>query len=85
MRNHAGAAGAMQCPSCQQACFCSPACFQAATSTPWEHSTGICRAYQVIGSSGLGAEDQGTLRFLTHALALREVQAQDPGQSPHAA
>ena len=38
------------------------------------------RAYLVLGSNGggLSSEDVASLRFLVHALCLREFQSQDP-------
>ncbi len=36
-------------------------------------------AYSILASLGLATEDHSMLRFLLHALCLRELQATDPG------
>ncbi|KAG2495194.1 hypothetical protein HYH03_006800 [Edaphochlamys debaryana] len=68
------------CSSCQQACFCSPECLQAGTSTPWVHSPPLCGAYARLAALQLPVEEAGQLRFLLHALALKHTQSPEAAQ-----
>lgn len=65
------------CLDCHQAAFCSESCRQMSVSSPWMHGPTICRAYRGLQGRELSLEDQSTLRFLVHALTLRETHSQD--------
>ncbi len=69
----------LPCAGCRAACFCSPACQQAACSTSWVHSPPVCAAYARYAAAALPEEEHSQLRFLTAALALRHTQSDDAG------
>ena len=77
MRLVSGAETMTTCGGCNQAVFCDESCKQMGISSHWLHGTDVCNAYRALQGRGLGAEDQATLRFLVHALSLREARSQD--------